>query len=462
MMSHNGFTFRREVRSLFTLAWPLVGSNLLISAMHFIDIMMAGHISGRDLAAVGIGSNVWLLLFLASQGVLTALSPLVSQHYGAGNHDEIGRYVRHGLLLALPLSLLILAALQFLTAPLLVAMGIDPALREMGERFVHAISWGAPAVCCFLVFRFVLEGMGLTRLILGISVVGLLSNVAGNVVFMYGYLGAPALGGVGCGVASALSMWLMLLLMLGYILGSRRFVLLRRAPSARPRPLAVLEILRLGLPISGTVLAENGFFIAVTLMMGTISIGAVAAHQIAMNYTSIMYMIPMALAAAISVRVGHAVGEGNLSEARWRGVCGILVCFAVMTVSALFLLIFHRQIALLYSADHKIAALAASLLLIATAFQLSDGLQVGCGGALRGFKDTRLPLLICIVAYWLIGFPLAWRAAHRPDAAAQQVWWGFVIGLTVAALLMLARYLLLSRHLARAPSRRLATKGGTA
>ncbi len=447
MTSGHAFSLRREVSSLCTLAGPLVCSNMLISAMQFIDVMMAGRISGTDLAAVGVGSNVWLLFFLAAQGVLTALSPIVSQQYGAGNLGNIGSYVRHGLLLVVPLSLLTLTALQFLTAPLLTTLGVDPALRELGERFVHAISWGAPAICCFLVFRFVLEGMGLTRLVLSISIVGLVFNVAGNIIFMYGYLGAPALGSVGCGVASALSMWLMFLLMLGYILRSSRLALLKRAPPDGLRPQVLGEILRLGLPISGTVLAENGFFIAVTLMMSSISISAVAAHQIAMNYTSVIYMIPMALAAAISVRVGHATGEGKLSEAHLRGICGILVCLAVMTFSALFLLVFNRQIAQQYSTDQNIVTLAASMLLIAAAFQLSDGLQVACSGALRGFKDTRLPFLICLASYWLIGFPLAWRAVYESNAAPQQVWWGFAVGLTVAAMLMIARYMLLARRL---------------
>ncbi|UMR32885.1 MATE family efflux transporter [Massilia sp. MB5] len=462
MTSRFPLSLGRELRALAMLAWPLIGSNLLISAMHFIDVMMAGHISGMDLAAVGVGSNVWLLCFLSAQGVLTALSPIVSQQHGAGRLEQMGDYVRHGLLLALVLGVLMLVLLQFLAGPLLAALGMDPALQRMGERFVRAISWGAPAICCFLVFRFVLEGMGLTRLILGISVVGLLFNVAGNVVFMYGYLGAPALGGVGCGVASALAMWLMLLLALAYVCRSRRLVLLRRAPGGRSRCQTMAEILRLGLPIAGTMLAEHGFFIAVTLMMSTISVSAVAAHQIAMNYTSIMYMVPMALAAAISVRVGHAVGEGRLDEARWRGICGMLACLVLMLVSALLLLAFHRQIAQLYSAERDVATLAAALLLIAAAFQLSDGVQVACGGALRGFKDTRLPFLICLASYWLIGFPLAWRAAHGPAAAPQQVWWGFVIGLSAAAVLMIARYALLTRRLAQAMPLALAAKGGAA
>lgn len=441
---------RREMRALAGLAWPLVGSNMLISAMHFIDIMMAGHISGIDLAAVGVGSNVWLLVFLPAQGILMALSPIASQHYGAGRLDMIGACARSGLLLALPVSLLMLAALQFLAGPLLAAMGVDPALHALGERFVRAISWGAPAICCFLVLRFVLEGLGLTRLILRISIVGLLFNVAANVVFMYGYLGAPALGGVGCGVASALSMWLMLLLTLGCVLGSDRLTMLRRPQHGVAGANAVPAILRLGLPIAGTMLAEHGFFIVVTLMMSKISIEAVAAHQIAMNFTSMMYMIPMALAAAISVRVGHAVGAGQPDEADFRGKCGIAVCFGVMLLSAAILLAFHGEIAGLYSSNRDIAALAGSLLLIGAAFQLSDGLQVACGGALRGFKDTRLPFLICLASFWLVGFPLAWQAAHGPDAAPTRVWWGFVSGLTAAAVLMLGRYALLSRRVTRA------------
>jgi len=323
-----------EVRTLFALAWPVVGNNLVVSLMSFTDVVMAGRLSGADLAAVAVGSNVWLLFFLAARGVLAALSPIISQHHGARRIDLIGSYVRHGLALALMLSLAVLAALQFGAGPLLEAVGIDPSLRVMATDFVKAIAWGAPALCVFLVFRFALEGMGSTRPIFFLSIIGLLFNVATNFVFIYGYLGAPAMGGVGCGVASALSMWLILLVTVAYILCSRWLDVLRNVVPGSATSRVPWEILRLGVPIAGAVVAENGFFVAVTLVMGRISVNAAAAHQIAMNYASIMFMIPMALASALAVRVGRAVGEGNLVEARKRGTVGILACAVVMTISA--------------------------------------------------------------------------------------------------------------------------------
>jgi len=184
-----------EVRTLFALAWPVVGNNLVVSLMGFTDVVMAGRVSGADLAAVAVGSNIWLLFFLAARGVLAALSPIISQHHGAQRIHLIGSYVRHGVAIALVLSFAVLTTLQFGASPLLEAVGIDPTLRVMAAGFVEAIAWGVPALFVFLVFRFALEGMGSTRPIFFLSIIGLLFNVAANFVFMYGYLGAPAMGG---------------------------------------------------------------------------------------------------------------------------------------------------------------------------------------------------------------------------------------------------------------------------
>ncbi|WP_158907415.1 MATE family efflux transporter [Burkholderia sp. L27(2015)] len=438
-----------EVRTLFALAWPVVGNNLVVSLMSFTDVVMAGRLSGADLAAVAVGSNVWLLFFFAARGVLAALSPIISQHHGARRIDLIGSYVRHGVALALVLSLAVLTTLHFGAGPLLEAVGIDPPLRIMATDFVKAIAWGAPALCVFLVFRFALEGMGSTRPIFFLSIIGLLFNVATNFVFVYGYLGAPAMGGVGCGVASALSMWLILLITVAYVLRSRWLDVLRNVVPGRATSRIPWEILRLGAPIAGAVVAENGFFVAATLVMGRISVNAAAAHQIAMNYASMMFMIPMALASALAVRVGGAVGEGNLVEARKRGTVGILACAVVMTISAMVLLTLRRQITGLYTVDPEISSIAASLLLIAVVFQISDGLQVGCSGALRGFKDTLVPFVIAVTAYWVIGFPLTWYASQQIPADPEQVWWGFVIALTIAAVLMIARFTVFTQRLIR-------------
>ncbi|MEO0996233.1 MAG: MATE family efflux transporter [Pseudomonadota bacterium] len=437
-----------ELRPLMSLAWPLIGNNLAVAGMNFADAVMAGRLSGRDLAAVAVGNSVWMLFFLAALGTLMAISPLVSQAYGARRYRLTGAYVRQGFSIAVVLSLAIVLILVGGADTMMRIVGIDAEFRDLAVGYVEAIAWGAPAICIYLVMRYGLEGIGHTRPILFVSVLALAANVGGNYVFMYGYLGAPALGAVGCGVASALAMWLMLGCLAVYMLLSKREDV-RSLTRTRPETAGLKrEILSLGIPIAANVVAEVGLFVAVSLIMGTLSANAAAAHQIAINYASTMFMVPMALASAITVRVGHALGEGRPHVARRRGLVGIGACGAFMTVSALVLLVFKDQIVSIYTTDPAVTSIAVSLLFMAAVFQISDGIQVGCAGALRGYKDTRIPFLLNLTAYWIIGFPLAVSALRRETPSPELVWLGFVVGLSVAAALLTWRYLGLSRRAA--------------
>ncbi len=437
-----------EIRPLLKLAWPLIGNNLALSGMSFADAVMAGRLGGRDLAAVAVGNSTWVLFFLAALGLLMAVSPLVSQCYGAGRYDRIGAYLRDALKIAVVAAAAILLVLQLGTGFVMDTIGIDSAFKSDAIGYVEAITWGAPAICCYLAIRFALEGIGYTRPMFYVSMMALVVNVLGNWVFMYGKWGAPALGGVGCGVASAIAMWFMFIALLIFVYFSKRCEVLRLFKRHKSRvPHMKREILALGIPISANVVAEVGLFVAVSLLMGTLSANAAAAHQIALNYASTMFMIPMALASALSIRVGHAIGAGDPVAARRRGSAGIWLCGFFMTLSATMLLIFKDQIVGLYTNDPAVTRLAVSLLFVAAIFQISDGVQVGAAGALRGLKDARVPLAINIFAYWVVGFTLAYGAANGIAPSPRTIWMGFVFGLSVAAVLLTMRWWLLTRRL---------------
>jgi MATE family multidrug resistance protein len=295
------------------------------------------------------------------------------------------------------------------------------------------------------VLRFVSEGIGRTRPMMYVGALGLVANVFGNWVFMYGRLGAPALGAVGTGVATALAAWVMFAAMLAHA-GRHAAYQPYRALVRRARPdLARLgEILALGLPIAGSIVAETGLFSAAGLMIGTLGAALVAAHQIALNYAAFMFMVPLAMHSATTIHVGHALGRGEHGAARRAGFVGIGLCGLLMLLSALVILGCNDAIAGLYTRDSGVRALAARLLLLAAVFQVSDGLQVGAAGALRGFRDARAPLLICVGAYWLLGFPLAfWRGVvlHGGPVA---VWQGLIAALAAAAVLLTLRFLQVS------------------
>ncbi|MEX2496518.1 MAG: MATE family efflux transporter [Woeseia sp.] len=430
-----------EIRALLRLAGPLIVNSLSIAGMQFADAVMAGRLGASALAAVAVGASVWFLGFALCLGLMMALSPIAARFYGSGELGLIGRYTRQGLILGVGLGLAILVLARWWVDPVLTFLGIDDEFRDTTVGYVHAIVLGAPAICAFLALRFTTEGIGYTRPIMYSSLFALACNVFLNYVFIYGNFGAPAMGAVGAGVASAITMWLLVLLLGSYMVLHPRYAPLQIFKRLPPLRLPVMkEILLLGVPIAVTITAEAGLFSAVSILVGTLGAEVTAAHQIAINFASTMFMVPLALSAATTVRIGHALGAGNPAAARFSGVTGISVCAGFMALSAGFLLLFRDAVVSLYTTDPAVKTIALGLLVIAAVFQIADGVQIGAAGALRGYKDTRVPMLINTFSYWVLAFPLAYLAAVTFRAPPAYIWGGFVLGLSVAAVLLSLRY----------------------
>jgi len=430
-----------HAKPMLRLSGPLIVNFLAVAGMHFADAVMAGRLGADALAAVAIGGSVWLIGFSFSLGLLMAISPIVARHFGAGQYDLIGRYVRQGIYLAFVLGLPLIVAAQYAVEPLLTWIGIDAEFRGLTVGYVKAIMFGAPGIFIFLVLRFTTEGLGHTRPIMFTSVIALSCNVFLNYVLMFGKFGAPALGVVGCGIASAISMWLVAGALALYMLLSpfyRRFDLFSRVAPLRMSVLR--EMIVLGVPIAITITAEAGLFGAVSILMGTRGVEITAAHQIAINFASTMFMIPVALSSASTIRVGQLLGAGNLRGARVSGAVGIGLCALFMAISALFMLVFRDVVVSLYTDDAAVRSIAISLLLMAAIFQVADGVQIGAAAALRGYKDTRVPMFVNMFAYWVLAFPLAFLAAITFKAPPNYTWGGFIVGLGTAAILLTWRY----------------------
>ncbi len=438
--------WREEIRELLKLAGPLIVNNLAIAGMQFADAVMAGRLGAESLAAVAVGASVWFFGFALCLGVLMAISPIAARHYGAGNPELIGRYTRQGMYLGFGIGTALIVLAYATVEPLLLQIGIDESFRDLTLGYVEAIIWGGPAIFIFLALRFTTEGIGRTRPIMYASIFSLVCNVFLNYVFMFGHFGAPALGAVGCGIASAVTMWALMFVLVVYMMASRHYAPLKIfARIGRLRPAVLKEIIVLGVPIAVTITAEAGLFNAVSILMGTRGAAVAAAHQVAINFAATMFMIPLALSSAITVRVGHALGSGNGEAARYSGALGVLSCAIFMSVSAAFLLLFRDAVVSMYTDDPSVTAIAISMLLMAAIFQVADGVQIGAAGALRGYKDTRLPMVINIVAYWVLAFPLAYLATVTYRLAPAYTWGGFVIGLSAAAILLTWRYARVSR-----------------
>ena len=433
--------FGRETTALLSIAWPLIINNLSVAGMQFTDAVMAGQLGAESLAAVAVGGSVWFLGFAFVLGVLMAISPISARHHGAGDEALIGRYTRQGVYLGIFLAIPIMLFAWFLSAQALAAIGIDIAFRDMTVGYVKMISLGAPGMFIFLALRFTTEGIGFTKPIMYTSIFALACNVFLNWVLMFGKLGAPTMGAVGCGLASGITMWIIAIILATYMVSSRAYEPLDLFSRLSPmRPNVLKEIVFLGVPIAITITAEAGLFNAVSILMGTLGPEITAAHQIAINFASTMFMVPLALNSAITVRVGHALGKRDVAYARFAGGFGIFMCALFMACSATFLLLFRDAVVSIYTQDAAVKSIAISLLLMAAIFQVADGIQIGAAGALRGYKDTRIPMAINIFAYWIIAFPLAYMAAVTYKLPPNFIWGGFVAGLTVAAVMLTWRY----------------------
>ncbi|MCZ8130051.1 MAG: MATE family efflux transporter [Steroidobacteraceae bacterium] len=432
--------FAADARAIWRLGLPLLVNNLSVAGMSFAGTVMAGQLGREALAAVAVGSAYYHLFMMFGLGILMALSPLCAHAYGAGDSPRVGAYARQAVWLVLGIGAIGVAGMSAVR-PLLEAIGTDPAIVPTATGYVLAVACGLPAMFGFLALRSMSEGVGHTRPIMYIAVLGLVVNVFGNWVFMYGKLGAPALGAVGTGASTALTMWTMFLTMLLYVRRHRvyrPFALFARFEWPDRRRLR--EMLGLGLPICGSVMSESGLFVAAALIMGALGAVNAAAHQIALNYASFMFMVPLALHSATTIHVGHLAGAGNPGAARAAGLTGIAICAGLMVVSAIVIVFANRAIADIYTDDAQVLALAATLLLYAAVFQVSDGVQIGAAGALRGFKDAKVPMLLNFTSYWLIGFPLAYGLGVAWGGGPHYVWLGLIAGLTVCAIALTLRF----------------------
>jgi MATE family multidrug resistance protein len=437
-----------ELQETLHLAVPLVLGQLSAIGMNVIDALLAGHLDAHTLAAVAIGTSVWSLAIVAAIGMMMALPPSIAQLNGAGKRAAIGPLFRQALWLALALGVGLGLAERFGGALLVAHIDLDARLVPDVIRFLHAVAFGAPALTLFFTLRGLGEGFSLTRPTMYFSLLGLLLLGPIGYVLMYGALGVPRLGALGSGIATALVLWLQLIAFAIYVACRHYYRELHLfARFEAPNRAALAGLLRIGVPMGVTLLMEAGLFVGVALAIGTLGTDVVAGHQVAINVASVTFMVPLGIAMATTVRVGHAVGRGDLQNVRDAGLVGISLTLLTQTISAGLMLLWPRQIASLYTHDAGVIALAAQLLVLAGLFQFSDGIQVAANGALRGLKDTRIPMFITMFAYWGVGMPVGWWLAFPHGLGARGMWMGLIAGLSMAAILLTRRFWKLARLL---------------
>ncbi len=415
--------------------------------------MLAGHRSEHVLGVVGVATSIWVLAQLAAIGLMMPISPFVSQYDGARERHRVAKLFTQALWLALVMGVGLQVALYW-GAPLLVAaIGVDARLRPDVTVFLHIVSFGAPAVALFSACRGLSEGLSMPRPSMALGVAGLLVLAPLGWVLIYGHLGVAPLDSRGSAIAQATASWVQALGFVVWLRWSGRYRGLGfGAVRLLPDPAAIAALLRLGIPISVSQLMESSLFTTAALLIGRFGAAAAGSHLIALNMAALAFMVPLGVAFATTVRVGLAVGRRDRPGVRRAGLVGVGLALAAQSVSSILLLGVPHWIAGLFTHDPDTLARAAVLLRLAGVFQLSDGLQVSAIGALRGMKDTRVPMFITALAYWGVGMPLGVLFAFRFGMQAPGVWLGLIGGLTTAAGLLAARFLWLTRRPALALS----------
>jgi len=431
-----------EVRATVAVAGPLAAANLAQMAMGFTNTVMVGSLESAALAAAGLGASLYFTVALVCSGILTAVAPPAAHAIGAGDNHRAGRVTGAGLVLAALLAVPVVAALLAANR-LLVVLGYEPALAAEIGRFLGAIAWAAPGFLGFAVLRSFLVAASHSRTVMIALILGIPMNAGLNWILIFGHLGAPALGIAGSGCATAIIQWLMFTGLGIYALAAPSLAEYRMRPSLRGWN-EIGRILRLGLPIGGILGLEIGVFATTGILMGLLGADALGAHQLVMNCISVVFMVPLGIAQAATVRVAVALGSRAPVAARRAGIVALALGVAYMAIMAGVLLAAPRAIAKIYvdidaPANRGLVVIALYLLAIAALFQIFDGVQAIAAGALRGYRDTAVPLLIAVVGYWGIGFTGGWLLAFPAGYGPIGLWSGLAMGLAAVALMLTLR-----------------------
>ena len=436
--------WRSELAATLHLAWPLVLMQLAQMSINLTEVVLVGHLGATELAGAGLGSQVFHAVFLFSLGLAIAVAPLVAQARGAREYRTIRRAVRQGLWATTLVSLPGMALLWFVK-PILIACGQDPLVAEQAELFARPVSFGLAPWLWFFVLRNFMAAMGKPRPALYVMLVAIVLNAVLGYGLVFGRLGLPEWGVMGAGIAAAIVDLFLPLALLFFVERDRqlrRFTILRRL--WQPDWHLFREVFRIGTPIGLALLFETTLFLVALFLQGLISTVAQAAHQVAVQPVAVAFMLPLGISQAATVRVGLAVGRGDPQGAAIAAKMSLLLgVLCTLVTAGLLLAMPETLIGAFLDADEPdtpaVVAAGVSFLAVAALFQLADGGQVVAMGCLRGLKDTRAPMLIAAVGYWLVGVPLSLLLGFAWGLDGVGIWLGLAGGLAAAALMLVVR-----------------------
>lgn len=425
------------IQRVIHLAWPVLVAQLAMMANAVIDTAMAGRLSAVDLASVGIASAIMATVLMTLISVLLALPPIIAQLYGAGRGAEVGREIHQSVWISLVLALIAILLLRF-PGPIISISHLQPGVETKVRAYLAASAWSVPGIFALRIFFGLSTGIGRPRPVMLFNLLSLGIKIPLNAVFMYGLLGAPALGGPGCAVATAVDAWLIASLAWGWCLrhpGYAQFQLRRRF--AAPERKAILEFLRLGVPIGLTFIADVTAFTFMALFIARLGPVVSGAHQIAANLAALAFMVPLALGNATAVLVGQDIGAGQRDSARQTSWVAIRLGMGIAVVLSAIFWFGAPFIAALYTTDLEVQKVAVPLIMLVALYHLGDALQAVAVNALRGYKKSVVPMLIYATMLWGLGlgggFLLGLTDTLGPARGAPGFWIAAIASIWLAA-----------------------------
>lgn len=438
-----------KLQMLWKIVVPILVTQVAMYLVTFFDIYMTSRYGTEDLAGVSIGSSFWFPVYIGLAGILMSITPIVAQLMGAKRKKEVKEAVQQGIYLSIILAVIVF--IFFLTSidNLLGFMELEPKVKSVASEYIFALSFGVVPLFIYNTLRSYIDALGATRVSMIISLLSAPINIFFNYLLIFGNWGFPELGGAGAGLASAITYWLVLLIAM-WIVHTQKpfkdfFIFTEWPKISLPR---FKEISLIGIPIGISLFAETSIFSAVTLMMSTYGTITIAAHQIAINFTSLLYMLPLSISMGATILVGFEVGAKRFGDAKTYSWLSVSSAISFSFISSAILFFMREQIAELYSRDPAVIELAIQFLIFAALFQLSDAIQAPVQGSLRGYKDVNITFIMALISYWVIGLPVGYLLASYTGFGPFGYWIGLIAGLTAGAATLSIRLIAIQKKIA--------------
>lgn len=438
--------YKQDFRLNLKLALPIMAGQLGQITVYLADNIMVGKLGALSLAAVSFAVALIAVPIVIGMGISFALPPLVSEADGANEKKKISQYFKHSFIINIGIGILS-CGLMMLSLPYLGLLGQEPEVVEIARGYIYYSAWAMIPLMIFLTLRSYADGMSETMPPMIAMIIGNIINIALNYVFIYGKFGMPALGVDGAGLSSLIARISMIFILVAILLRWKDlWKHIQECDFTKYKMPIFKKIFNLGVPTSLQMFFEISAFSGAALIMGMVSSNAQAAHQIAINLSSITFMICSGLAMASTIRVGNQLGKKNYPELRNAGISVFLQVALIMGIFSIIFVIFRHMMPLIYIDDEVVIGIASTLLIYAAIFQIPDGIQVAALASLRGIQDVKTPTLITFFSYYIFGIPISYFAALHWGMGATGVWLGLLIGLFISATLLTIRFDRLSKR----------------